>query len=70
MTSLAAYLATTSWTLSKLESVLGVTLKGKVTAEHKRLAWRLILDADARSAVDRVRLHFPSATVEGIRCII
>jgi hypothetical protein len=68
MTSLDAYLATTSWTLSKLESVLGVTLKGKVTADTKRTAWRLIVDEEARRAVDKVRLHFPSATVEGIRC--
>jgi hypothetical protein len=65
--SLAAYLATTSWTLPKLESVLGVTFKGNVTAEHKRLAWRLILDGEARRAVDKVRLSFPEARVEGIR---
>jgi hypothetical protein len=64
--ALDTLLATTTWPRHKLESVLGVTVLGS-SAEIKRLAWRLILDDEARAVVDRIRLVFKDAKVEGIR---
>lgn len=66
LSDIDAYLVPTGWSRHKLEVVIGVKISG-AGAQKKRTAWKLILDPEARSIVDIVRLWCPEAVVEAIR---